>query len=202
MKIVRTILSITLCAVMLATTGFAFYNNHTQNYSGRYSSLTTITEAERNRVLERFGREYDSVEEYVKTVQNYVRGHFHYDKDKKFLLQYYDFEDIVRGDDIVGICFDFATWFKRATLILMESGFLPEDLKVYVCDIRYKTWPAKADHSYNFICLPDGRNIYTDLTMTSSRFDKGLEPGNDFEIFTCSFKDYCGKYEEKIQTLR
>jgi hypothetical protein len=30
---------------MLATTGFAFYNNHTQNYSGRYSSLTTITDA-------------------------------------------------------------------------------------------------------------------------------------------------------------
>ena len=202
MKIIKTIFSIMLCTAVLVTTGFAFYNNHTQNQSGRYSSVTVITDNEREWILERFGHKYETVEELISTVQNYARKNFKYDHGKFPFLQHYDFSDIEKkGDKINGICFDFSVLFKNITLVLDEEGLLPIDnIKVYVADIQYPEF-FKPRHSYNILSLPNGNNYYLDLTMSVSRVEKGLLPIEDYEIFTGSIKNYCARYNEKLINL-
>lgn len=198
MKTVKTILSIVLCMAVLATTGVAFYNNYTQNRSGRYTAATTISDTEREWILERFGREYSSMEEYISTVQSYARANFKYHHDKKVVFQHFDFDDIEQGDRIYGICFDFAILFKNITLVLDEAGLLPmKDFKVYVVDIAYEDI-FKPHHSYNVISLSDGTSYYLDLTLSVSRVEKGLKPNDDYEIFTCSIGDYCKRYKERL----
>ena len=198
MKTVKTILSIVLCVAVLATTGVAFYNNYTQNRAGRYTATTTISDTEREWILERFGREYGSIEEYISTVQSYARANFQYHHDKTVLFQHFDFDDIKDGDRIYGICFDFAVLFKHITLVLDEAELLPiKDFKVYVVDIAYEDI-FKPHHSYNVISLSDGTSYYLDLTSSVSRVEKGLEPSDDYEIFTCSIKNYCARYKERL----
>ena len=198
MKTVKTILSIVLCVAVLATTGVAFYNNYTQNRSGRYTATTTISDTEREWILERFGRGYGSIEEYISTVQSYARKNFQYHHGKKVLFQYFDFDDIEQDDRIYGICFDFAVLFKHITLVLDEEGLLPmKDFKVYVVDIAYEDF-FKPHHSYNVISLSDGTSYYLDLTMSVSRVEKKMEPNGDYEIFTCSIGDYCKRYKERL----
>ena len=198
MKTVKTILSIVLCVAVLATTGVAFYNNYTQNRAGRYTAVTTISDTEREWILTRFGREYGNIEEYISTVQSYARANFQYHHDKTVIFQHFDFDDIEQGDRIYGICFDFAVLFKHITLVLDETGLLPmEDFKVYVVDIAYEDI-FKPHHSYNVISLSDGTSYYLDLTLSVSRVEKGLEPNDDYEIFTCSIKNYCARYKEQL----
>ena len=198
MKTVKTILSIVLCVAVLATTGVAFYNNYTQNRAGRYTAVTTISDTEREWILGRFGREYGSIEEYISTVQSYARANFQYHHDKTVLFQHFDFDDIKDGDRIYGICFDFAVLFKHITLVLDEAELLPiKDFKVYVVDIAYEDI-FKPHHSYNVISLSDGTSYYLDLTSSVSRVEKGLEPSDDYEIFTCSIKEYCSRYKERL----
>ena len=198
MKTVKTMLSIVLCVAVLATTGVAFYNNYTQNRAGRYTAVTTISDTEREWILQRFGREYGSIEEYISTVQSYARANFQYRHDKTVVFQHFDFDDIEQGDRIYGICFDFAVLFKHITLVLDEAGLLPmKDFKVYVVDIAYEDI-LKPHHSYNVISLSDGTSYYLDLTLSVSRVEKGLEPSDDYEIFTCSIKEYCSRYKERL----
>ena len=198
MKIVKTILSIMLCVAVLATTGGAFYNNYTQNRAGRYTAVTTISDTEREWILQRFGREYGSIEEYIATVQSYARKNFQYHHGKKVLFQYFDFDDIEQDDRIYGICFDFAVLFKHITLVLDEEELLPmKDFKVYVVDIAYQDF-FKPHHSYNVISLSDGTSYYLDLTLSVSRVEKKMEPNEDYEIFTCSIKNYCARYKERL----
>ena len=198
MKTVKTILSIVLCMAVLATTGVAFYNNYTQNRAGRYTATTTISDTEREWILQRFGREYGSIEEYIATVQSYARKNFQYHHGKKVLFQYFDFDDIEQDDRIYGICFDFAVLFKHITLVLDEEGLLPmKDFKVYVVDIAYEDI-FKPHHSYNVISLSDGTSYYLDLTLSVSRVEKKMEPNEDYEIFTCSIKNYCARYKERL----
>ena len=198
MKTVKTILSIVLCVAVLATTGVAFYNNYTQNRAGRYTAVTTISDTEREWILGRFGREYGSIEEYISTVQSYARANFQYHHDKTVVFQHFDFDDIKDGDKIYGICFDFAVLFKHITLVLDEAELLPiKDFKVYVVDIAYEDI-LKPHHSYNVISLSDGTSYYLDLTMSVSRVEKKLKPKDDYEIFTCSIKEYCSRYKERL----
>lgn len=198
MKIIKMTLSIVLCVAVLATTGVAFYNNYTQNRAGRYTATTTISDTEREWILQRFGREYGSIEEYISTVQSYARKNFQYHHGKKVLFQYFDFDDIEQDDRIYGICFDFAVLFKHITLVLDEEGLLPmQDFKVYVVDIAYEDF-FKPHHSYNVISLSDGTSYYLDLTLSVSRVEKKMEPNDDYEIFTCSIKNYCARYKERL----
>lgn len=198
MKIIKMTLSIVLCVAVLATTGVAFYNNYTQNRAGRYTAVTTISDTEREWILERFGREYGNIEEYISTVQSYARANFQYHHDKTVVFQHFDFDDIKDGDKIYGICFDFAVLFKHITLVLDEEGLLPmENFKVYVVDIAYEDI-LKPHHSYNVISLSDGTSYYLDLTMSVSRVEKKLKPNDDYEIFTCSIKEYCSRYKERL----
>lgn len=198
MKIIKMTLSIVLCMAVLTTTGVAFYNNYTQNRAGRYTATTTIYDTEREWILQRFGREYGSIEEYIATVQSYARKNFQYHHGKKVLFQYFDFDDIEQGDRIHGICFDFAVLFKHITLVLDEEGLLPmKDFKVYVVDIAYEDI-FKPHHSYNVISLSDGTSYYLDLTLSVSRVEKKMEPNEDYEIFTCSIKNYCARYKERL----
>lgn len=198
MKTVKTILSIVLCMAVLATTGVAFYNNYTQNRAGRYTATTTISDTEREWILQRFGREYGSIEEYISTVQSYARANFQYHHDKTVVFQHFDFDDIKDGDKIYGICFDFAVLFKHITLVLDEAELLPiKDFKVYVVDIAYEDI-LKPHHSYNVISLSDGTSYYLDLTLSVSRVEKKMEPNEDYEIFTCSIKNYCARYKERL----
>ena len=198
MKIIKMTLSIVLCVAVLATTGVAFYNNYTQNRAGRYTAATTISDTEREWILERFGREYSSIEEYIATVQSYARKNFQYHHGKKVLFQYFDFDDIEQDDRIYGICFDFAVLFKHITLVLDEEGLLPmKGIKGYVVDIAYEEF-FKPHHSYTGISLSDGTSYYLDLTLSVSRVEKKMEPNEDYEIFTCSIKNYCARYKERL----
>ena len=90
MKILKGILCLTLCATVV----LGYISVRTQNYSGRYSSVSIISDGEREWILERFGRPYKSIEEYISTAQNYARANFKYDYDKSYIFQYYDFEHI------------------------------------------------------------------------------------------------------------
>ena len=196
MKVVKIILSIMLCATIVLA-GISVY---AQNYSGRYSSVSVITDEEREWILERFGRQYESIEEYISTAQNYARANFKYDYDKSYIFQYYDFESICKGDEIRGICFDFSVLFKNMTLVLTEAGYLPADTRVFVVDIAYEDLTAPK-HSFNTVSLPSGDNYYLCLTTSASRAEKGLDPTADYEVFRCSIVDYCKKYNERVMNL-
>lgn len=196
MKILKGILCLTLCAIVV----LGFISVRTQNYSGRYSSVSVITDEEREWILERFGRPYGSVEEYISTAQNYARANFKYDYDKSYIFQYYDFESICKGDEIRGICFDFSVLFKNMTLVLTEAGYLPADTHVFVVDIAYEDLTAPR-HSYNVLSLPSGDNYYLCLTTSASRAAKGLKPTADYEIFRGSIEAYCKKYKERVTNL-
>ena len=196
MKILKGILCLTLCATVV----LGFISVRTQNYSGRYSSVSVITDEEREWILERFGRPYGSVEEYISTAQNYARANFKYDYDKSYIFQYYDFESICKGDEIRGICFDFSVLFKNMTLVLTEAGYLPADTHVFVVDIAYEDLTAPR-HSYNVLSLPSGDNYYLCLTTSASRAAKGLKPTADYEIFRGSIEAYCKKYKERVTNL-
>ena len=196
MKVVKIILSITLCATVV----LGYISVRTQNYSGRYSSVSIISDGEREWILERFGRPYSSVEEYISTAQNYARGNFKYDSDKSYIFQYYDFESICKGDEIRGICFDFSVLFKNMTLVLTEAGYLPADTRVFVVDIAYQDW-IKPGHSFNVVSLPSGEKYYLCLTTSATRAEKGLKPTADYEIFRGSIEAYCKKYKERVTNL-
>lgn len=199
MKVVKIILSITLCATIVLA-GISVY---AQNHSGRYSSVSVITDEEREWILERFGQPYESIEEYISTAQNYARANFKYDYDKvdKLLIfQHYDFESICKGDEIRGICFDFSVLFKNMTLVLTETGYLPVDARVFVVDIAYQDW-TKPGHSFNVVSLPSGDKYYLCLTTSATRAEKGLEPTADYEIFRGSIEAYCKKYKERVTNL-
>ncbi len=203
MKTVKQIMSIALCVAILAMTGFAFYTIHAQNRSGRYSSVTTISDSEREWIMERFGRKYKSIEGYISTVQAYAREYFHYNDDKRPLFQYFDFDDIVDGDDINNaLCFDFAVLFKHITLVLDEENLLPvEDIKVYVADVGPEDI-FKLRHSYNIILLPDEeRNYCIDLTTSVLRAEKGFKPKDDYEIFSCGIEEFCEQHDENLINL-
>lgn len=199
MKVVKIILSITLCATVV----LGFISVRTQNYSGRYSSVSVIGDEEREWILERFGRPYESIEEYISTAQNYARANFKYDYDKvakPIIFQHYDFQSICKGDEIRGICFDFSVLFKNMTLVLTEAGYLPVDARVFVVDIAYQDW-TKPGHSFNVVSLPSGDKYYLCLTTSATRAEKGLEPTADYEIFRGSIEAYCKKYKERVTNL-
>ena len=199
MKVVKIILSITLCATVV----LGFISVRTQNYSGRYSSVSVIGDEEREWILERFGRPYESIEEYISTAQNYARANFKYDYDKvakPIIFQHYDFQSICKGDEIRGICFDFSVLFKNMTLVLTEAGYLPADTRVFVVDIAYEDWTAPR-HSYNVLSLPSGDNYYLCLTTSATLATKGLEPTADYEIFRGSIEAYSKKYKERVTNL-
>lgn len=199
MRFVKILLSLALCA----TIALACVNVYTQNCSGRYSSVSVITEEERAWILERFEKEFNGVEEYISAANAFARAHFSYDDDKaakSIGLQYYDFQSICKGDDIVGICFDFAVLFKNMTLVLMEEGYLPDDIRVYVVDVAY-TNQDKDNHSYNVVSLPSGDNYYLDLTKASVRAKNNLEPDKDFYVFRCSIEEYGALYNERVYNL-
>lgn len=197
MKLLKGILALLLCATLVLT-GVAVY---TQNYSGRYSSVNIITDEERQWILERFGCEYDSIEEYLSTMQTYARQHFKYDYDKSNILQHYDFASIRHGDEIHGLCFDFAVLFKNVTLVLDEAGYLPsKDIRVYVVDVTYPNTDRK-NHSFNVVSLPTGDNYWLCLTTSASRAEKGLEPLADYDVFQGSITDYCKQYNETVYGL-
>ncbi len=199
MKILKGILCLTLCATVV----LGFISVHTQNYSGRYSSVSVIGDEEREWILERFGRPYESIEEYISTAQNYARANFKYDYDKvakPIIFQHYDFQSICKGDVIHGICFDFSVLFKNITLVLIEHGYLPTSTCVYVVDIAYEDW-TKPKHSFNVVSLPSGDNYYFCLTTSATLATKGLEPTADYEIFRGSIEAYCKKYKERVTNL-
>ena len=199
MKVVKIILSITLCATVV----LGFISVRTQNYSGRYSSVSVIGDEEREWILERFGRPYESIEEYISTAQNYARANFKYDYDKvvkPIIFQHYDFQSICKGDEIRGICFDFSVLFKNMTLVLTEAGYLPADTRVFVVDIAYEDL-TKPKHSFNVVSLPSGDNYYLCLTTSATLATKGLEPTADYEIFRGSIEAYCKKYKERVTNL-
>ena len=199
MKVVKIILSITLCTTVV----LGYISVRTQNYSGRYSSVSVIGDEEREWILERFGRPYESIEEYISTAQNYARANFKYDYDKvakPIIFQHYDFQSICKGDEIRGICFDFSVLFKNMTLVLTEAGYVPADTRVFVVDIAYEDWTAPR-HSYNVLSLPSGDNYYLCLTTSATLATKGLEPTADYEMFRGSIEAYCKKYKERVTNL-
>ncbi len=197
MKKFKIILTVILCFAVAVTTATAFHDNYRQNKSGRYSAVTIIKDNEREWILERFDKEYKSIEEYIITVQDYACENFRYDYGKKAIIQFFDFGDIVDGDKINGICFDFAVLFKHITLVLSEEGILPNNIKVYVADIKFENF-FKVGHSYNVLTLENGDNYYLDLTSTATRGEKGLKPKLYYEKFETSIKDYAKSYNETL----
>ena len=201
MQVLRKILIIVLSIAVIFLSGFAFINNYTQNNSGQYSSVTLITDNEREWIINRFGHKYESVEEYIITVQNYASQNFRYDDNKSSVIQYYDFNSIVDGNRINGICFDFAVLFKHITLVMLEENLLPvENVKVYVTDIRYKSNFFKT-HSYNVIQFENGENYYLDLTQTATLGEKGFAPKIYYKKFKGTINDYADNAGEILYNL-
>lgn len=200
MKALKNILTVILCIAVVGTTIVAFINNYTQSGSGRYSSVTLIDDYEREWIIARFGKEYESIEEYIIAVQDYAYENFRYDYNKKPIMQFFNFDDVVDGDKINGICFDFAVLFKHITLVLSEEKFLPDNIKVYVTDVKYKNI-FKVGHSYNVLTLENGDNYYLDLTDTVVKAADGHKPKTYYEKFDTSIKEYAAGYGEKLYNI-
>lgn len=199
MRIVKCILSVLLCLSLVATFFVGFSSVSRQNNSGANSSVTTITDADREWIIDHFGGCAD-IECLMLCVEDYAVRNFQYDHDKSTLFQHFNFRDLV--DSGKGICFDFACFFKNCCKIWAEHNNI--DLEVYVVNIKYKHKSFFASgHSYSVVQMPNEKNYYIDLTGSIyevQQLDRSAAPG--FQIFYGSIEDYAARYDERVVGLR
>ena len=198
MRIVKCILSVLLCLSLVATFLMGFSSVSRQNNSGANSSVTTITEADREWIVTHFGGCSD-IECLMLCVEDYAARNFQYDYDKSTFFQHFDFHDTV--DSGKGICFDFACFFKNCAKIWAEYNSV--DLEVYVVNIKYKHKSFFASgHSYSVVQMPDGTNYYIDITDSIYTVQEENKPAPGFEVFYESIEDYAARYNERVFGLR
>lgn len=198
MRIVKCILSVLLCLSLVATFLMGFSSVSRQNNSGANSSVTTITEADREWIVTHFGGCSD-IECLMLCVEGYAVQNLRYDYDKSIVFQHFDFGDTVDSGE--GICFDFACFFKNCAKIWAEYNSV--DLEVYVVNIKYKHKSFFASgHSYSVVQMPDGTNYYIDITDSIYTVQKENKPAPGFEVFYESIEDYAARYNERVFGLR
>ena len=198
MRIVKCILSVLLCLSLVATFLMGFSSVSRQNNSGANSSVTTITEADREWIVTHFGGCSD-IECLMLCVEGYAVQNLRYDYDKSIVFQHFDFGDTVDSGE--GICFDFACFFKNCAQIWAEYNSV--DLEVYVVNIKYKHKSFFASgHSYSVVQMPDGTNYYIDITDSIYTVQKENKPAPGFEVFYESIEDYAARYNERVFGLR
>ena len=198
MKIVKRLLSVLLCLSLIATFFIGFSSVSRQNNSGANSSVTTITEADREWIVTHFGGCSD-IECLMLCVEGYAVQNLRYDYDKSIVFQHFDFGDTV--DSGKGICFDFACFFKNCAKIWAEYNSV--DLEVYVVNIKYKHKSFFASgHSYSVVQMPDGTNYYIDITDSIYTVQEENKPAHGFEVFYESIEDYAARYNERVIGLR
>ena len=187
-----------LCLSLVATFLMGFSSVSRQNNSGANSSVTTITEADREWIVTHFGGCSD-IECLMLCVEDYAARNFQYDYDKSTFFQHFDFHDTV--DSGKGICFDFACFFKNCAKIWAEYNSV--DLEVYVVNIKYKHKSFFASgHSYSVVQMPDGTNYYIDITDSIYTVQEENKPAPGFEVFYESIEDYAARYNERVFGLR
>lgn len=198
MKIVKRLLTILLCLSLVATFFMGFSSVSRQNNSGANSSVTTITEADREWIIDRFGGCTD-IECLMLCVEDYAVRNFQYDYDKLTIFQHFEFRDTI--DSGKGICFDFACFFKNCCKVWAEHNSI--DLEVYVVNIKYKHKSFFASgHSYSVVQMPDGINYYIDITGSIYTVQEENKPAPGFEVFYESIEDYAARYNERVFGLR
>lgn len=199
MKIVKRLLSIFLCITFAATCWMGVASISRQNYSGRQSSITTISAENKEWIIDKFGNCSD-IECLIRCVEDYAVRNFQYDYDKspfEIYIQSHDFDEIIRTG--FGICSDFSFFVKNVCLCWSELKQVP--LKVFAVDVKYEGQIFKSGHSYNIIQMPDGRNYYCDITGSIYRVQiEGIEPIG-FETFYESIEDYTKRYNEVLMAL-
>ena len=198
MKLLKGSLSLVLCVVMFYLFATAFVCVSNQNNSGANSSVTTITEADQEWIIDHFGGCSD-IECLMLCVEGYAVQNLRYDYDKSIVFQHFDFGDTV--DSGKGICFDFACFFKNCCKVWAEHNGI--DLEVYVVNIKYKHKSFFASgHSYSVVQMPDGTNYYIDITDSIYTVQKENKPAPGFEVFYESIEDYAARYNERVFGLR
>lgn len=188
MKKFKIITSTVLIVVLVITVILTFININKQNHSGRYSSICTLTEQDKEWIIENFSQ-YNSVEELIVGINNYICKNFTY--TEKIYIQHFDFAETVQSK--TALCFDFAALQKCIIMVIAENkGW--SDIKVYIADIKTS---ITSGHSYNFICVGD-KKYYSDPTNDLYLYNHGQRPQYYENIGNLSFQQYADKYNEKI----
>ncbi|MBR7132560.1 MAG: hypothetical protein IKD04_03425 [Clostridia bacterium] len=187
MKNVKIIFSLVLIIALSFTIVFAFTNTYKQNRSGGYSSVCTLTEQDKEWIIENFSQ-YNTVEDLIVGINDYICKNYRY-VDKNY-IQHFDFAETVKSKS--GLCFDFASMQKCIITVISEyNGW--DTVKVYVADVETRT----DAHSYNFICVGD-KKYFSDPTTNLTRYKKGKKVVYYEDIGDLSFEEYANSYNEEI----
>lgn len=184
---IKRLILIILLILLTSTLVFAFVNTNKQNRSGGYSSVCTLTEQDKDWIIENFSQ-YNTVEELIIGINDYICKNYKY-VDKNY-IQHFDFAETVESK--TGLCFDFASMQKCIITVISEyKGW--DDVKVYVADVKTRT----DAHSYNFITVDDNK-YFSDPTSNLTRYNKGKEIIYFEDIDNLSFEEYANLYGERI----
>lgn len=187
MKKFKILLTSLLIIALSLTLVYAFVNTHKQNRSGGYSSVCTLTEQDKEWIIENFAQ-YNTVEELIIAINEYICKNYKY-VDKTY-IQHFDFAETVKNK--TGLCFDFASLQKCIIAVISEyNGW--DDVKVYVADVETRT----DAHSYTFITVND-KKYFSDPTSNLTRYTKGKQVIYYEDISNLSFEEYASLYNEKI----
>ncbi len=187
MKKVKTLLTSILIIALSFTIVFAFTNTYKQNRSGGYSSVCTLTEQDKEWIIENFSQ-YNTVEDLIVAINDYICKNYKY-VDKNY-IQHFDFAETINSK--TGLCFDFASLQKCIITVISEyNGW--DDVRVFVADVE----TMSDAHSYNFITVND-KKYFSDPTSNLTRYKKVKKVIYYEDIGDLSFEEYANLYGEKI----
>lgn len=197
MRIFKNIMTVIVCCAILVSIGSAWYSTKSQNNSGGHSGIYTLTQEDKEWVIDKFG-DCPDVETLLIRVRDYAVENFKYDHNYSEYFQNFQFRKFITTN--LGVCFHYASFLK--VVFLEWAEFTNTDLQVYVVDIYYKGnfWGVR--HSYSVVKIPsaDGladKNYYIDITSAVCRAAKGEEPLG-FEMFETDIETYASMYGEVV----
>lgn len=197
-KVKKIIISV-LSVILVGIVGFSFISTYKQNHSGGWSSVCTLTDADKEWIKDNYN-DCQSIEELLYAINDDICNEYTYVDKQYFLgMQHFNFSDFIRTKQ--GLCFDFSCYTKSVCLYMSElKGW---NVRALVCDVKLK---SVGYHSYNFIVFIDEKGeefkYYTDMTDNLTRYENNEEYYVYYYLAEQSFEEFAsGMFEDTIRNF-
>ena len=195
----KKIISVGLSVILILIVCTSFVTTYVQNHSGGWSSVCTLTDADKKWIKDNYN-DCQSIEELLYAINDDICNEYTYVDKQYFLgMQHFDFSDFIKIKQ--GLCFDFSCYTKVVCLYISElKGW---NAKAFVCDVKLK---SGGHHSYNFICFTDEQGeefkYYTDMTDNLTRYENNEEYYVYYYLAEQSFEEFAsGMFEDTIRNF-
>ena len=195
----KKIISVGLSVILILIVCTSFVTTYVQNHSGGWSSVCTLTDADKKWIKDNYN-DCQTIEELLYAINNDICTQYTYVDKQYFLgMQYFDFSDFIKIKQ--GLCFDFSCYTKSVCLYMSElKGW---NVRALVCDVKLK---SGGYHSYNFIVFIDEKGeefkYYTDMTDNLTRYENNEEYYVYYYLAEQSFEEFArNMFEDTIRNF-